>query len=311
MVSHQLPPDPGIEGHHVDLEGPRRLDDRLGRQGPAQKGCIGGAVAEHFDRHPLRRIDGAEGACRHSMGFQDRHHEHLKACPGRPDHHPPSLQIADGADARIPLGDKHGDQGGQGANRPHLIAAFRLPAGAAQTGKVADGRVAHPQLEIPAGQTPDIFLAALASLDLNLPVVGPAVEVEHLGDGPAHHRKGASHRSRPQAEETALLPLLTGPCPQAHRHQQTARQPTFCSLPHEDFRNRTRFPASFQIADPDVITPSEPRPHFSPGGVTMAQDFCLQRVLASEERSGHYGRGSMCALKGKRQARARPAQSVP
>ena len=41
----------------------------------------------------------------------------------------------------------------------------------------------------------------------------------------------------------------------------------------------------------------------------MAQDFSLQRVLVTEERSGHYGRGSMCALEGKRQARACPAQS--
>ena len=51
-------------------------------------------------------------------------------------------------------------------------------------------------------------------------------------------------------------------------------------------------------------------PHFSPGGMIMAQDFSLQRVLATEERSGHYGRGSMCALKGKRPARACPAPSV-
>ena len=43
----------------------------------------------------------------------------------------------------------------------------------------------------------------------------------------------------------------------------------------------------------------------------MAPDFSLQRVLANEERSGHYVRGSMCALEGKRQARARPAPSVP
>ena len=39
--------------------------------------------------------------------------------------------------------------------------------------------------------------------------------------------------------------------------------------------------------------------HFSLGGVTMAQEFFPQRVLVSEERSGHYGRGSMCALRGK------------
>ena len=53
-----------------------------------------------------------------------------------------------------------------------------------------------------------------------------------------------------------------------------------------------------------------PSPHFSPGGVTMAPDFFFQRVLATEERSRNYVRGSMCALKGKRQARARPAPCV-
>ena len=42
----------------------------------------------------------------------------------------------------------------------------------------------------------------------------------------------------------------------------------------------------------------------------LAQDFPLQRVLVTEGRSRNYGRGSMCALKGKRQARARPAPSV-
>ena len=51
-------------------------------------------------------------------------------------------------------------------------------------------------------------------------------------------------------------------------------------------------------------------PHFSPGGVMMAQEFFPQCVLASEERSGFYGRASMCALRGKGQARARPAPSV-
>ena len=60
-----------------------------------------------------------------------------------------------------------------------------------------------------------------------------------------------------------------------------------------------------------VASPSQASPHFSPGGVTMAQDFSLQRVLVTEERSGHYGRGSMCALKGKKPARVRPAPSVP
>ena len=42
-------------------------------------------------------------------------------------------------------------------------------------------------------------------------------------------------------------------------------------------------------------------PHFSPGGVMMAQEFFPQRVLASEERSGHYVRASMCVLRGKGQ----------
>ena len=51
-------------------------------------------------------------------------------------------------------------------------------------------------------------------------------------------------------------------------------------------------------------------PHFSPGGVMMAQEFFPQRVLASKERSGHYVRASMCALRGKGQARARPAPCV-
>ena len=34
----------------------------------------------------------------------------------------------------------------------------------------------------------------------------------------------------------------------------------------------------------------------------MAQEFSPQRVLGSEERSGHYGRASMYALRGKGQA---------
>ena len=53
-----------------------------------------------------------------------------------------------------------------------------------------------------------------------------------------------------------------------------------------------------------------PSPHFSPGGVIMAQAFFPQRVLGSEERSGHYGRASMDALRGKGPARARPAPRV-
>ena len=51
-------------------------------------------------------------------------------------------------------------------------------------------------------------------------------------------------------------------------------------------------------------------PHFSPGGAIMAQAFFPQRVLGSEERSGHYGRACMDALRGKGQARARPAPCV-
>ena len=39
----------------------------------------------------------------------------------------------------------------------------------------------------------------------------------------------------------------------------------------------------------------------------MAQEFFPQRVLASEERSGHYGRASMDALRGKGQARGAPS----
>ena len=42
----------------------------------------------------------------------------------------------------------------------------------------------------------------------------------------------------------------------------------------------------------------------------MAQAFFLQRVLATEERSGFYGRGSLCALEEKEPARACPAPSV-
>ena len=38
----------------------------------------------------------------------------------------------------------------------------------------------------------------------------------------------------------------------------------------------------------------------------MAQDFSLQRVLATEERSGHYARGSMCALIGKKTSQGMP-----
>ena len=81
--------------------------------------------------------------------------------------------------------------------------------------------------------------------------------------------------------------------------------------------------ATFAYVDPGKYTDTELRswgvthgwlwralrgkgPHFSPGGVIMAPEFFPQRVLASEERSGDYGRASMGALRGKGQARARP-----
>ena len=42
----------------------------------------------------------------------------------------------------------------------------------------------------------------------------------------------------------------------------------------------------------------------------MAQEYSLERVLGSEERSCRDGRASMNALKGKGQAKPRPAQCV-
>ena len=66
---------------------------------------------------------------------------------------------------------------------------------------------------------------------------------------------------------------------------------------------------SFRLADA-VPTGRVAGPHFSPGGVSMAPEFSSQRVLASEGRSGDTIRASMCALRGKGQARARPALSV-
>ena len=58
-----------------------------------------------------------------------------------------------------------------------------------------------------------------------------------------------------------------------------------------------------------VVSPST-RISRRPGGVMMAQEFFPQRVLGSEERSGDYVRASMCALREKGQARARPAPCV-
>ena len=43
----------------------------------------------------------------------------------------------------------------------------------------------------------------------------------------------------------------------------------------------------------------------------LAPDFALLRVLATGSIAPAYGGGSMCAQKGKRQARARPARFVP
>ena len=45
----------------------------------------------------------------------------------------------------------------------------------------------------------------------------------------------------------------------------------------------------------------------SHGGVTMAPDFSLQRVLATEERSRNYAQGSMCGLKGKKTSQGTPS----
>ena len=54
-----------------------------------------------------------------------------------------------------------------------------------------------------------------------------------------------------------------------------------------------------------------PRGLHSSQECNLAQDFPLQRVLVTEGRSRNTIRGSMCALKRKRQARVRPAPSVP
>ena len=75
-----------------------------------------------------------------------------------------------------------------------------------------------------------------------------------------------------------------------------AALPSMCGLSHSLSKRAPNFP----------LTRISHR-----GDVTMAQAFFPQRVLASEERSGHYVRGSMWALRGKGQASARPAPSVP
>ena len=66
-----------------------------------------------------------------------------------------------------------------------------------------------------------------------------------------------------------------------------------------------------------VVSAARTEPAFLTRGLhssqecNLAQDFPLQRVLVTEGRSRNTIRGSMRALKRKRQARARPAQSVP
>ena len=83
-----------------------------------------------------------------------------------------------------------------------------------------------------------------------------------------------------------------------------------CRRCRQPARKKGRERAGSRSRGPVVVLPSDLNPHFLPGGAIMAPDFRLQRVLATEERSGHYVRGSMCALKAKRQARARPAPCV-
>ena len=62
------------------------------------------------------------------------------------------------------------------------------------------------------------------------------------------------------------------------------------------------------------VNPDEPafltRGLHSSQECNLAQDFPLQGVLVTEGRSRNTVQGSMCALKRKRQARARPAPSV-
>ena len=48
-------------------------------------------------------------------------------------------------------------------------------------------------------------------------------------------------------------------------------------------------------------------PHFSPGGVMMAQEFFPQRVLGSEERSGDYGSSEHVRAEGKRTSQSAPS----
>ena len=48
-------------------------------------------------------------------------------------------------------------------------------------------------------------------------------------------------------------------------------------------------------------------PHFSPGGVMMAQEFFPQRVLASEERSRNYVRREHVRAEGKRTSQSAPS----
>ena len=112
------------------------------------------------------------------------------------------------------------------------------------------------------------------------------------------HRAGSHRRSsRNQGRGFQKGTAIGRQCHDWHRRFRELAGETACAsiINSMDGRTQLRFGAS---------------PHFSPGGMIMAQAFFLQRVLATEKRSGHYGRGSMCALKGKGQARACPAPSV-
>ena len=90
--------------------------------------------------------------------------------------------------------------------------------------------------------------------------------------------------------------MATGSTP--HRISRRLRL-GFCDSPHDGVIARERGRPARILS-----------PHFSPGCAIMAPEFSPQCVLASEGRSGDYVRASMCALRGKGQARARPAQSV-
>ena len=84
---------------------------------------------------------------------------------------------------------------------------------------------------------------------------------------------------------------------------------------------RTRGDGESASVNPRVLTLRDPvcdrgSPHFSPGAELARRGQAWRRIFSfsacSRPKSvaGHYVRGSMCALKGKRQARTRPAPCV-